>query len=58
MSVLTEAEQLLGRPINPSIYTKEQINNKLKQENAFLVRVMGQPKLWVKGGADDIGKVR
>lgn len=58
VSVLTGAEKLLGRPINPSIYTLKQIRSKLKQKNAFLSRVMEQPKLWIKGSDDDIGKVR
>ncbi len=55
MKVLTQAEQLLDRPVNPSIYTLEQIKNKVHDKNAFLSRVMEQPKLWVKGSKDDIG---
>jgi predicted nucleotidyltransferase len=58
MSVLTDAEQSLGRPINPSIYTIEQIKGKLEQKNAFLTRLMEQPKLWVKGSEDDIREIR
>ena len=54
MAVLADAEKSLGRPINPSIYTAEQIRNKLKQKNSFLTRLMEQPKLWVKGVEDDI----
>ncbi len=57
MKVLTSAEQLLDRPINPSIYTIEQIKNKLHDKNAFLSRLMEQPKLWVKGSKDDIGGI-
>lgn len=58
MNVLKEAEEILGRPINPSIYTKEQIQDKLKQKNAFLIRLMEQPKLWVKGDDNDIREFR
>lgn len=58
MTVLTNAEQSIGRPINPSIYTVGQIKQKLKQKNAFLTRVMEQPKLWVKGDEDDIKEFR
>ena len=58
MTVLTDAEHSLGRPINPSIYTMEQIKNKLEQKSAFIVRMMEQPKLWVKGGDDDIREIR
>jgi len=58
MAVMAGAEQLLGRPINPSIYAKGDIKKKLKEENSFLTRVMEQPKLWVKGGEDDISEFR
>ena len=57
MALLTEAEQSLSRMINPSIYTKEQVVTKLKQKNAFLTRLMEQPKLWVKGSEDDIKEI-
>ena len=58
MNVLTDAEMLLGRPINPSIYTAQQIKKKIKQKNAFLTRLMEQPKIWVKGSDDDIKEFR
>jgi len=56
MTVLAAAEQLLARPINPSIYTMEQVKSKLQDKNAFLTKVMEQPKLWVKGSEDDIAE--
>lgn len=58
MNNLTEAEQTLTRKINPSIYTKKQIQSKIKQKNSFITRVLKQPKLWVLGAADDIKKLR
>ena len=58
MTMLAAAEQSLARPVNPSIYTAEQIKNKLEQKNAFLTRLMEQPKIWVKGDNDDIRKFR
>lgn len=58
MNVLSEAEQSLARPINPTIYDKAQIKRKLKEENAFLMRIMEQPKLWIKGTDDDIREFR
>ena len=54
MSVLSDAEASLGRPINPTIYDETQIKRKLAEENAFLTRVMEQSKLWIKGTDDDI----
>lgn len=55
MTLLIEAEQSLGRPINPSIYSQSQINDKLKKKSAFISRVMEQPKIWVKGGDNEPG---
>ena len=57
MSLLGGAEESLGRAVNPSIYNLEQIRNRLVTKNAFISRVMEQPKLWIKGEDDDIGKV-
>ncbi|MBU0656016.1 MAG: transcriptional regulator [Gammaproteobacteria bacterium] len=56
MTALIEAEPTVGRPINPTIYTAQQIRDKLHGNNAFITRVLAQPKLWIKGSDDDIGK--
>jgi len=58
MNCLMEAENFLGRPINPTLYTSKQIKSKLKSKNAFLSRVMEQDKLWIKGSQDDIKGIR
>ena len=57
MAVLIGAEQSLGRPINPSIYSRQQFSERLESQNAFISRVMEQPKLWIKGVKDDIKSV-
>ncbi len=54
MFELANAEESLGRPVNPSIYKMEEIIAKLKENNSFLVRILKQPKLWIKGNEDDI----
>lgn len=54
MKALDGAESSLARPINPSIYKMVQIKDKLLDGNAFLTRVMEQPKLWVKGSDDEL----
>ncbi len=58
MTVLVVAEKSLGRPVNPSIYTIEQIKTRLKESNAFITRVMEQPKIWIKGIENDIREIR
>ena len=46
-----------ARPINPTIYDDAQINKKLKEKNAFLVRVREQPKLWIMGDENDFSAI-
>ena len=55
MAVLVDVEDALGRPVNPSIYSQQALNERLASNNAFVTRVMEQPKLWIKGVKDDIG---
>jgi predicted nucleotidyltransferase len=54
MNSLSDAESLLGRTVNPTVYTVKQIKQRLRQKNAFLVRVMDQPKIWIKGTDNDV----
>ena len=58
MGLLADAEERLGRPINPTIYDARQIKKKLKEKNAFLLRVMEQPKVWIKGDENGIRAFR
>ena len=46
-SVMSEAEQRLGRKLNPTIYSPGELQNQLKNENAFVNRVLAQPKLFI-----------
>jgi len=55
MELLPEAEQTINRPINPSIYTADQIKQKMQENNVFVSRVMQQNKIWIKGSENDIG---
>jgi len=53
MAVLMGVERTLGRPVNPSVYSQEAFSERLTSKNAFISRVMEQPKLWIKGVMDD-----
>jgi len=46
---LESASQTLGRPINPAIYTVADFRARLQGDNAFINRVMQQPKIWLIG---------
>ena len=42
----------LGRLVNPTVYTTKDFAKRLKQRNAFLTRVVAQPKVWIIGNED------
>lgn len=54
MARLEPIELELGRPVNPTLYTPRQFASKLEEGASFIVRVMEQPKLMIKGVIDDI----
>ena len=53
-SVLEDVGVRLGRTINPTILSKQEFNKRLKRKEAFLTRVLTQPKIWLVGGEDDL----
>jgi predicted nucleotidyltransferase len=54
---LRSAEHLLSRPVNPSIYSPEEIAEKLAVGHHFLTTVMSKEKLFVIGSKDDLAAV-
>ena len=56
IELLMPAEESLQREINPTLFTAEEFQVRLKDGQSFLQRVMDQPKIMIKGAIDDIGK--
>ncbi len=52
--VLEEAAAQLGRPVNPTVYSQQELGQRLRQGNAFVERVLSQPKIWLIGGEDSL----
>jgi len=48
-AALRAAELTLGRPINPTIYSRMEIHSRIASGNSFMTRVLSQPKVWLKG---------
>lgn len=46
---LEDASARLGRKISPTVYSRKELDKRLKEGNPFMTRVMAQPKLWVIG---------
>ena len=46
---LENAAATLGRKVNPTLYTPLDIARRQEQDNAFVTRVLQQPKIWLTG---------
>ena len=57
VEALAGAEAALGRPVNPTLYTQAEFDERWASKNAFIKRVMEQPKLWIKGVKDDTASI-
>ncbi|MFC1657068.1 nucleotidyltransferase domain-containing protein [Candidatus Moduliflexota bacterium] len=57
-TVLSEAEDKLGRSVQPTVYKPAEFQRKMKGENAFLQRVMEQPVIYLIGSQDDLERAR
>jgi predicted nucleotidyltransferase len=44
----------LNRAVNPTVYSRRELAKRIKERNAFLTRVLEQPKVWVIGTEDDL----
>lgn len=53
-TLLEPASLTLGRPVNPTLYSLDELGERIQRRNAFITRVMEQPKIWVIGGDDDL----
>ena len=51
---LQAATELLGREVNPNIFTSQDFAKRLKEGSSFVTRVMAQPKVWLIGGEHDL----
>lgn len=54
MQVLDGADVRLGRPVNPTLYSNDEFAKRVQEENAFLMRVLAQPKIWIIAGEDEL----
>lgn len=53
-ATLEQASARLGRTVNPTVYSRQELAKRIKQRNAFITRVMAQPKVWLIGGEVDL----
>ena len=53
-AALEAAAQRLGRAVNPTIYTRSEFAKRVKRRNAFMSKVLAQPKIWLIGSDDAV----
>jgi predicted nucleotidyltransferase len=51
---LEPASVTLGRPVNPTVYSTAEFSKRMKQDNAFVTRVLQQPKIWLLGSEESL----
>jgi len=53
-TVLEALVPALGRRVNPTVYTAAEFSKRARAKNAFVTRVLQQPKVWLIGSQDDL----
>ncbi|MGB9429435.1 MAG: transcriptional regulator [Gammaproteobacteria bacterium] len=51
---LQPAAEKVGREINPTIYSRKELAKRIKAKNAFVTRVLEQPKIWLMGSENEL----
>jgi len=51
---LQMAEEVIGRPVNPTLLTPEEWGTRVREESHFVDRVAAQPKIFVIGAESDL----
>ena len=54
LEALLPARAQLGRVVNPTLYTPEEFAQRRRDGKSFILRVLEQPKIFVKGSEHDI----
>ena len=57
LATLAPASAQLGRAINPTLYTPGEFAGRVQDGKSFILRVLEQPKIFIKGNNDDITRL-
>ena len=49
---IDKVSRVLGRTVNPTVYSSAEFSKRVKSDNAFIARVIEGPKIWVIGAGD------
>lgn len=51
---LEAASTRLGRQVNPTVYSRQELSQRVAEGNAFVTRLLAQPRIWIIGGESDL----
>lgn len=57
LEALMPAQAQLGRAVNPTLYTPDEFAQRVRDGRSFILRVLEQPKIFVKGSEHDISRL-
>jgi predicted nucleotidyltransferase len=57
LTALQSAQTQLGRVINPTLYSHDEFKQRVSEGRSFIMRVLEQPKIFVKGVEHDIARL-
>jgi predicted nucleotidyltransferase len=57
VQVLADAQVRLGREVNPVVMPRAQVAGKVAGADRFITRIFEEPKIFLVGGADDLGEL-
>lgn len=56
VTALYSVQAALGREVNPKVYSLQEWNQLLKNQDAFIKEVLAKPRMDVLGGNYELGK--
>ena len=57
LELLLPTHALLGRVVNPTLYTAAEFSQRVQVGKSFIIRVLEQPKVFVKGNEHDVSRI-
>jgi hypothetical protein len=57
VQVLHNAQEILNREINPSVYPEREFITKVSEKNAFLERILAGRKIFLIGDEDELARL-
>jgi predicted nucleotidyltransferase len=55
--LLRALERQVGRPINPTVYRRDEFSRRIQSDSHFLSSVLQTKRLFIKGGSDELAEL-